>query len=93
MPSAPARMDQPSDRPSAGPTKPIGMVKYWKFPQEPQHGLLPGLAVPFGVWNPVDRVHLDLAEQPALLFFLDRGFPGLCGHGRLPARCDLPHEL
>ena len=36
---------------------------------------------------------LDLSEQPAFLFFLDRGFPGLCGHGRLPGRCDLPHEL
>jgi len=25
-------------------------------------------------------VHLDLAEQAALLFFLDRWFPGLGGH-------------
>ena len=54
-----------------------------EVPQEPQHGLLPGLAVPLGVGDPVDRVHLDLAEQPALLFFGERGFPGLCGHGCL----------
>src|SRR5580658_1467225 len=33
MPSAPPRIDQPSDKPSAGPTKPIGIVKYWKFPR------------------------------------------------------------
>ena len=33
MPATPARMDQPSDRPSAGPTKPIGIVKYWKLPR------------------------------------------------------------
>jgi hypothetical protein len=42
--------------------------------------LLPRLAVPLGVGDPVDRVHLDLPEQAALLFFLDRGFPGLRGH-------------
>ena len=51
--------------------------------QEPEHGLLPDLAVAFGVGDPVDRVHLDLAEQAAPLFFLDGGFPGLCGHRRL----------
>jgi hypothetical protein len=51
--------------------------------QEPEHGLLPGLAVTFGVGDPVDRVDLDLAEQPALVLFLDGGFPGLCGHRRL----------
>ena len=33
--------------------------------EEPQHGLLPGLAVPFRIGDPVDRVHLDLAEQAA----------------------------
>ncbi len=33
MPSTPARIDQPRDRPRAGPTKPIGMVKYWKLPR------------------------------------------------------------
>ena len=33
MPRTPARIDQPSDRPSDGPTKPIGIVKYWKFPR------------------------------------------------------------
>ncbi len=33
MPTAPARIDQPRDRPSEGPTKPIGIVKYWKFPR------------------------------------------------------------
>jgi hypothetical protein len=57
--------------------------------QEPQHGLLPGLAVTFGIGNPVDRVHLDLAEETALLFLRDGGFPGLCRHGRLQIRCDL----
>jgi hypothetical protein len=56
-----------------------------EVPQEPQHGLLPGLAVPLGVGDPVDRVHLDLAEQAALLFFLDRWFTGLGGHA---ASCD-----
>ena len=38
MPSVPARIDQPSDRPSVGPTKPIGMVKYWKLPRN--HSML-----------------------------------------------------
>src|ERR1700722_2039700 len=38
MPSAPAKIDQPSDRPSAGPTKPMGIVKYWKFPRN--HSML-----------------------------------------------------
>jgi hypothetical protein len=33
MPSAPATIDQPSESPSAGPTKPIGMEKYWKLPK------------------------------------------------------------
>jgi hypothetical protein len=43
--------------------------------QEPQHGLLPGLAVPLRVRDPVDGVDFDLAEQAALLFFLGRGLP------------------
>ena len=30
--------------------------------EEPQHGLLPVLAVPFRVGDPVDRVHLDLVQ-------------------------------
>ena len=33
IPSVPARIDQPRDSPSAGPTKPMGIVKYWKFPR------------------------------------------------------------
>src|ERR1022692_1739089 len=33
IPSVPARIDQPRDRPRDGPTNPIGMVKYWKFPR------------------------------------------------------------
>ena len=44
--------------------------------QEPEHGLLPGLAVPFGVGDPVDRVHLDLAEQAALVALPRRWVPG-----------------
>ena len=38
-------------------------------------------------------VDFDLAEETALLFFRGRGFRGLCRHGRLQIRCDLPHEL
>jgi hypothetical protein len=63
-----------------------------EVPEEPQHGLLPGGAVAFGIGDPVDRMDLDLAEETAL-FFRDGGFPGLCRHGRLQLRCDLPHEL
>ena len=33
MPSTPARIVQPSERPSAGPTNPIGIEKYWKLPR------------------------------------------------------------
>src|SRR5690349_21043026 len=48
--------------------------------EEPQHRLLPGPAVPFGVGNPVDGVHFDLAEQRAL-DLLDRGIGlGACRH-------------
>jgi hypothetical protein len=61
--------------------------------QEPQHGLLPGLAMPLRVGDPVDRMDLDLAEQAALKFLLDRGLPGLRGHAASPARCGLPHKL
>jgi len=43
-----------------------------EVPEKPQHGLLPGLAVPLRVRDPVDRVHLDLAAQ-ATLKFMDCG--------------------
>src|SRR5215813_5960658 len=33
MPRKPARIDQPSDSPSPEPTKPMGIVKYWKLPR------------------------------------------------------------
>ncbi len=32
MPRMPATTVQPSDRPRAGPTKPMATVKGWKFP-------------------------------------------------------------
>ena len=33
MPSMPATIVQPSERPSAGPTNPIGIEKSWKLPR------------------------------------------------------------
>ncbi len=44
--------------------------------EEQERGLLGQIEVHSIDWIPD-------TEQPALLFFLDRGFPGLCGHGCL----------
>ena len=61
--------------------------------EEPEHGLLPRLAVPFWIRDPVDGVDFDLAEQAALEL-VDGGLGGgLSSHDVLLASCDASHKL